>query len=524
MKRILLAAALAAMLIPINANAQCSGDRCTLDINSLSRSSDGCATCQDVPVSCGFLSRLFGRSNCSDGTCTIDPRSEEFETSPGPAPIPTALTAATQRLIHQATVGLRNDEPDTKFTNDPLTTGTIIAVGSKALILTVTHGFYEDGKVFVSYPHGFGVEGCIVARDAKHDLALIEAPAPAGIRPVTLGSSYFATKDLTHVGYELNGKLRMEGGEFQDWVSASHNTGMVKRVPSRSTDFYRLGKTQLAMTGNVAQAESGGGVYDIHGRLHGIVWGGKSGRVYATNVNQIVKFLGDNSDEVPVTAGRWSQAATKEKDATIKTSSGNYESASLDESESPFRPIEGLDEVQTQKVGFGHRRNVEVPIDLTKMKLELIEMMAIDDRFRGTNGTDGTDGNNGVPGVIDPETIVQLTEDITTTVTTAVVNKVSEAMPKIDIEAIAVAAAAKIDLDAIASKVSFDVDANAIAEAAAVKVLSSINFDDIAAKAAEKVEVTLDIVLIDEDTKQQIDSETIDLSGEELILKTAIKR
>lgn len=137
--------------------------------------------------------------------------------------------------------------------------GSGVVIGADGLILTNNHVIASDGTVSVRLSTGQTVPARVVAADATHDLALVQATGLAGLTPVT-----FATDDSVAVGdtvLAFGAPLGLEGTVTSGIVSAldrSLDTGDEKLTGLLQTDAA------------INQGNSGGALVDTSGRVVGI--------------------------------------------------------------------------------------------------------------------------------------------------------------------------------------------------------------------------------------------------------------
>ncbi|GAA1608036.1 S1C family serine protease [Actinoplanes couchii] len=137
--------------------------------------------------------------------------------------------------------------------------GSGVVLSADGLILTNNHVIESDGTVSVRLSTGQTVPASVVATDATHDLALVQATGLSGLTPVT-----FATDDSVAVGdtvLAFGAPLGLEGTVTSGIVSAldrSLDTGDEKLSGLLQTDAA------------INQGNSGGALVDTSGRVVGI--------------------------------------------------------------------------------------------------------------------------------------------------------------------------------------------------------------------------------------------------------------
>ncbi|WP_328470269.1 trypsin-like peptidase domain-containing protein [Actinoplanes sp. NBC_00393] len=137
--------------------------------------------------------------------------------------------------------------------------GSGVVLSADGLILTNNHVVEADGTVSIRLSTGQTVPAQVVATDATHDLALVQATGLSGLTPVT-----FATDDSVAVGdtvLAFGAPLGLEGTVTSGIVSAldrSLDTGDEKLTGLLQTDAA------------INQGNSGGALVDMSGRVVGI--------------------------------------------------------------------------------------------------------------------------------------------------------------------------------------------------------------------------------------------------------------
>ena len=137
--------------------------------------------------------------------------------------------------------------------------GSGVVLAANGLVLTNNHVIEADGTVSVRLADGRTVPARVVAADAGHDLALVQATGLSGLTPVT-----FATGDSVAVGdtvLAFGAPLGLEGTVTSGIVSA-----LDRSVDTGSEQLTGLLQTDAAIN----QGNSGGALVDTSGRLVGI--------------------------------------------------------------------------------------------------------------------------------------------------------------------------------------------------------------------------------------------------------------
>ncbi|GGN97146.1 hypothetical protein GCM10010112_89070 [Actinoplanes lobatus] len=137
--------------------------------------------------------------------------------------------------------------------------GSGVALSADGLILTNNHVVAADGTVSVRLSTGQTVPARVIATDATHDLALVQATGLSGLTPVT-----FATDDSVAVGdtvLAFGAPLGLEGTVTSGIVSA-----LDRSVDTGGEKLTGLLQTDAAIN----QGNSGGALVDTSGRVVGI--------------------------------------------------------------------------------------------------------------------------------------------------------------------------------------------------------------------------------------------------------------
>jgi putative serine protease PepD len=137
--------------------------------------------------------------------------------------------------------------------------GSGVVLTADGLILTNNHVVEADGSVSVRLSDGRTVPARVVATDAGHDLALVQATGLSGLTPVT-----FAGDDSVAVGdtvLAFGAPLGLEGTVTSGIVSA-----LDRSVDTGDEKLTGLLQTDAAIN----QGNSGGALVDTSGRVVGI--------------------------------------------------------------------------------------------------------------------------------------------------------------------------------------------------------------------------------------------------------------
>ena len=156
-----------------------------------------------------------------------------------------------------------------------LGSGTLIdktADGHEGLVLTCAHLFSEGtGEVFVKFADGKSHGAKLIDLDKQADLALLAIANPAG-RPAEVILKMRANSRLHACGYGPRGVYRCAVGSQ---VGQAENSGQMS----------------LLIGDPVRSGDSGGGVFDEHGRLVAVIWGEAQGVTYASYGRPLRQFL-----------------------------------------------------------------------------------------------------------------------------------------------------------------------------------------------------------------------------------------
>ncbi|TWG24929.1 S1C family serine protease [Actinoplanes teichomyceticus] len=137
--------------------------------------------------------------------------------------------------------------------------GSGVVLDADGLVLTNNHVIAADGTVSVRLSTGETVPARVVAADATHDLALVQASGLSGLTPVT-----FATDDSVAVGdtvLAFGAPLGLEGTVTSGIVSA-----LDRSLDTGDEELTGLLQTDAAIN----QGNSGGALVDMSGRVVGI--------------------------------------------------------------------------------------------------------------------------------------------------------------------------------------------------------------------------------------------------------------
>jgi hypothetical protein len=152
--------------------------------------------------------------------------------------------------------------------------GTLVDVapgGGRGLVLTCAHLWSEGaGQAIVEFADGRTHGARLVALDRAADLAALEIANPrvaaAEISPLA------SSPVLTACGFGPTGDFRCVRGRVLGQVESA-------------------GQSSAKIAGAVRSGDSGGGVFDEHGRLAGVVWGECDGVTYASTGGPLRRFL-----------------------------------------------------------------------------------------------------------------------------------------------------------------------------------------------------------------------------------------
>jgi len=139
---------------------------------------------------------------------------------------------------------------------DPLASAVLVAPD---LLVTNRHVVADQTRVVVRGKDGVTLAGTVVPTSFAGDLVLVSAPGLGGI-PAMLGES-------------RAGALYAVGADRPDGTIRVYAPGAVVAAPAAGKPLARLHHSAYGQPGN-----SGGGLFDEHGRLVAIVTGGGEGR------------------------------------------------------------------------------------------------------------------------------------------------------------------------------------------------------------------------------------------------------
>ncbi|MET0417686.1 MAG: trypsin-like peptidase domain-containing protein, partial [Actinoplanes sp.] len=137
--------------------------------------------------------------------------------------------------------------------------GSGVVIGSDGLILTNNHVIAADGSVSVRLSDGRTVPAQVVATDAAHDLALVQATGLSGLTPVTFGADDSVAVGDTVLAF--GAPLGLENTVTSGIVSA-----LDRQVDTGSEKLTGLLQTDAAIN----QGNSGGALVDTSGHVVGI--------------------------------------------------------------------------------------------------------------------------------------------------------------------------------------------------------------------------------------------------------------
>lgn len=152
--------------------------------------------------------------------------------------------------------------------------GTLIAKNdTNGLVLTCGH-IFDDGvrSITVSFPDGSRYGGRLVGMDRARDLAAVLVKTPT-TEPAAVNESEL-TQTVTVNGFGGDGRFRQASGNI------------VGEAVDRQD-----GHTSTIASVGVRSGDSGGGVFNAHNELIGVLWGCESGRTYFTSGEQVTVFL-----------------------------------------------------------------------------------------------------------------------------------------------------------------------------------------------------------------------------------------
>ena len=137
--------------------------------------------------------------------------------------------------------------------------GSGVILNADGLVLTNNHVIASEGTVSVRLADGRTVPATVVAADATHDLALVQATGVSGLTPAT-----FANDDSVAVGdtvLAFGAPLGLEGTVTSGIVSA-----LDRKVDTGAESLTGLLQTDAAIN----EGNSGGALVDTSGQVIGI--------------------------------------------------------------------------------------------------------------------------------------------------------------------------------------------------------------------------------------------------------------
>jgi putative serine protease PepD len=137
--------------------------------------------------------------------------------------------------------------------------GSGVMISSDGLVLTNNHVIEANGTVSVRLSDGRTVPAEVVAKDASHDLALVQATGLAGLTPVTFGADDSVAVGDTVLAF--GAPLGLENTVTSGIVSA-----LDREVDTGSEKLTGLVQTDAAIN----QGNSGGALVDASGHVVGI--------------------------------------------------------------------------------------------------------------------------------------------------------------------------------------------------------------------------------------------------------------
>lgn len=162
--------------------------------------------------------------------------------------------------------------------------GSAVVVGRDGLLLTNAHVVEGAAVVHVRTIDGLDIEAAVIGRDAASDLALLRASEAPDLIPVTFGDSD-----------------RIEPGAFVVAIGSPvglHHTVTTGILSAKARGRDDSGLEFLQTDAAVYPGSSGGGLFDLQGRLVGITndilappGGGNVGLNFAIPVNVIKALL-----------------------------------------------------------------------------------------------------------------------------------------------------------------------------------------------------------------------------------------
>ena len=209
--------------------------------------------------------------------------------------------------------------------------GSGVVVGSGGLILTNAHVVENASEVHVRLTDGTDVSTTLIGRDSASDLALLRAADATGLVPVTFGDS-----DLLDVGAHVVAIGNPLG--LHHTVTAGIVSAKARGLDDSSLELIQ---TDAAIN----QGSSGGGLFDLRGRLVGITsnivaprGGGNIGLNFAIPVN-VVKALLPQLRTGSVRHG-WLGVASRRVTSPVKNARGESITALEVRQTTPGSPAE----------------------------------------------------------------------------------------------------------------------------------------------------------------------------------------
>jgi S1-C subfamily serine protease len=181
-------------------------------------------------------------------------------------PVPRPAWRYEQPVGHRAAVVRIYCQDDARTRS--IGSGTLIRWNGRIVVLTARHVVQDAKQIIVELVTKRTHWAKVLKVDAVWDCAVLElAGEPVGVEPVEveLGKdAKFSEGDrLESCGYGADGKLACNSGLFISYRRAG---------PNATADDW------MEISGHARQGDSGGGVFNAHGRLVGVLWGtdGKS--------------------------------------------------------------------------------------------------------------------------------------------------------------------------------------------------------------------------------------------------------
>lgn len=201
----------------------------------------------------------IAESQCGPNGCYVRPAPPRQDAAEVPAALRQAWRAVA-RIVHDEGAG------------SSAGSGTLIATSERgSWFLTCAHLFDGPGKTRVLYRDATA-SAHVVAIDREHDLALLQTRPQNG--DAVSVSQETPTGVLSACGFGGTGVFRCVRGPITGRAVASG-----ARFPS------------LRIRGVVRSGDSGGPVFDPHGRLVAVIWGQRGGETYAMGGEPLRKIL-----------------------------------------------------------------------------------------------------------------------------------------------------------------------------------------------------------------------------------------